>query len=385
MSEAFTYKWTNNKTGMFYIGVHKGSQEDGYISSSRNEDFWNDYWNNKDDFIREIIDTGTYDNMEKLEHKLLKEVDAKNNPNYYNNSTGGFYKGPKETVDFNLVESIYENIFNGEYEITKRKTLEVRDYDRKQVRLMKLHKSKVDAIKERINANSQSENDKMISPIIVVDNYHGSTILLDGNHTIEAIAQNNIPEARVIAMNFTDLGESELNLTQLGLRLNKVEDLSTNNDDDDIKKTLREYYSEGIAIDTREFKKDFAEQLGLSMKQIGVLVAYAMMDIDQKASNFKSYEAGKAAEELQQIVARAKDRYKDSSVIYCQSRRVLENGTGQIMKSMLKEGKSKGIIYCYHRNQNEEKSHSDVVAKASEMFSFHGLDVEVRLLPSYEL
>ena len=35
MKEAFVYCWTDHKTNKLYVGVHKGSINDGYICSSK--------------------------------------------------------------------------------------------------------------------------------------------------------------------------------------------------------------------------------------------------------------------------------------------------------------------------------------------------------------
>ena len=82
---------------------------------------------------------------------------------------------------------------------------------------------------------------------------------------------------------------------------------------------------------------------------------------------------------------RDREKNVDSSVVLCQSRRVQENGTGQILKAMSRDGNKKGIIVCYHKNPAEESQCADVVAKAMKIFKEFGLEIEVRLLPSYDL
>jgi hypothetical protein len=85
---SFVYKWTDIKRKMYYIGSHKGSIKDGYICSQ--PEMLNEYNSRPEDFIREII--GEYDSYKEareIEQRLLKWVDAKNNPQYYNKSNGG--------------------------------------------------------------------------------------------------------------------------------------------------------------------------------------------------------------------------------------------------------------------------------------------------------
>jgi len=55
--EAFVYKWTNTVTNKIYIGKHKGTANDGYISSGKV--FLTAYNSNPDMFERTIIWQGT--------------------------------------------------------------------------------------------------------------------------------------------------------------------------------------------------------------------------------------------------------------------------------------------------------------------------------------
>jgi len=57
--EAFVYIWTNKTKNRKYIGYHKGALDDGYISSTSNDNFWIDF--DYDEFEREIIFEGTRD------------------------------------------------------------------------------------------------------------------------------------------------------------------------------------------------------------------------------------------------------------------------------------------------------------------------------------
>lgn len=80
--EAFTYCWIDHKTNMLYIGYHKGQQDDGYVCSSK----WmlEEYNKRPEDFTRMILAEGTQDDCLMLETSILRSVDAKHNPEYYN-------------------------------------------------------------------------------------------------------------------------------------------------------------------------------------------------------------------------------------------------------------------------------------------------------------
>lgn len=86
-NEAFVYQWKNLTNGKIYIGYHKGDVNDGYISSSRNEQFWIDFNNPDMNWKREIISFGTKEECLCTEQSLLKEIDI-NNDKYYNNARG---------------------------------------------------------------------------------------------------------------------------------------------------------------------------------------------------------------------------------------------------------------------------------------------------------
>lgn len=102
MTQAFVYKWIHQPTGMWYIGSRtaKGCHiNDGYICSSRivkpmiacNPEEWKRY----------IIDTGTPEEMRKLETSMLMGCNAKKDPMSFNRSNndgkpiGGRGKGNK--------------------------------------------------------------------------------------------------------------------------------------------------------------------------------------------------------------------------------------------------------------------------------------------------
>lgn len=83
---SFTYCWTDHKTNKLYVGIHKGSLDDGYICSSKL--MLKEYKIRPDDFTREILARGMYADMLKFEAAILKAVDAKNNPDFYNAHNG---------------------------------------------------------------------------------------------------------------------------------------------------------------------------------------------------------------------------------------------------------------------------------------------------------
>ena len=90
MAEAFLYCWTDNKTNMLYIGVHKGSPNDGYVCSSKY--MMEEYNIRPNNFSRQIIAEGTWDDIFKLEGKILLALNVKEDDSFYNmhNGSGDF-------------------------------------------------------------------------------------------------------------------------------------------------------------------------------------------------------------------------------------------------------------------------------------------------------
>lgn len=95
--QCFVYKWIQLSTGKWYIGSRtskKSHLHDGYICSSAEVKHM--ILSNKNDWIREILATGTSNEMRLLESKILIELNAMNNPmsfNKHNNNGKFFNKG----------------------------------------------------------------------------------------------------------------------------------------------------------------------------------------------------------------------------------------------------------------------------------------------------
>jgi hypothetical protein len=85
--EAFVYSWKDRSNDMVYVGSHKGTLDDGYISSS--------YYLNKEykerpqDFTRQIIiECDSRKEAMQFEYDLLMSFNARKNPLFYNKTNG---------------------------------------------------------------------------------------------------------------------------------------------------------------------------------------------------------------------------------------------------------------------------------------------------------
>lgn len=86
-NNSFVYIWLNLTDNKKYIGYHKGDKNDGYICSSKNSRFWEDFNNKSIVWERKIIFEGNQHECLKEEQRILKEIDI-NSDEYYNNARG---------------------------------------------------------------------------------------------------------------------------------------------------------------------------------------------------------------------------------------------------------------------------------------------------------
>lgn len=100
--EAFVYRWRHTN-GMWYIGYHKGTHDDGYICSS--ETARPAIENDPDNWCRKILRYGTKKEMLALERRILTKLNAKDNDRSYNRSNGypGLPISELEPLDIQVV------------------------------------------------------------------------------------------------------------------------------------------------------------------------------------------------------------------------------------------------------------------------------------------
>jgi hypothetical protein len=86
MSEAFVYCWTDRATNKLYVGSHKGSVDDGYVCSSKH--MLKEYRERPEDFSKQIVAEGTYDEIRAFEAILLTTINAAASCDFYNKHNG---------------------------------------------------------------------------------------------------------------------------------------------------------------------------------------------------------------------------------------------------------------------------------------------------------
>jgi hypothetical protein len=94
----FVYRWTDSNNGMYYVGSHKGTVDDGYVGSGKRFKFA--YKKRPEAFEREILYTGEH--YQEVEDLILKTLDVENDDKSYNLKEigwGGSKKGIKRTEE----------------------------------------------------------------------------------------------------------------------------------------------------------------------------------------------------------------------------------------------------------------------------------------------
>lgn len=337
MKEAFLYLWVNLTNKKRYLGYHKGPENDTYMCSA-NEDFFNDYYS-ADIVKRRVIARGTHAEMIQLEYKLLKKVDARRNPKYYNKSNGGIIpEGLQMKTNFTLIKEIAGSL--SKRETYEESTKDVFALERYQTRDIRVNNKKVGEIAEKIEAYGT----KGMSPIVVV-NMGDRRILLDGNHTIHAAKRAKVPSVQVVEIDISELENNELNTIALGNHLNHVTIIKTAPDNPSIKATLRKARELGEDITNRLYKQELGEATGRSIKSIARLVANVLEEEELVTSVFRTWEK----DELQSEKMKLQDKYTDSIVMTAASGGAMTTrAIGELLGRMSTEDSNSGILVYHH-------------------------------------
>ena len=197
------YRWTNlvnlgiyEKTGeevpIYYDGSHGSDKEltayvgDGYWHSSQNKEFGKVFSDSSSKLRYEILEYFDlqYD-MKMKETKMLRDVDAKNNPLYYN-LNNGFEKIIEPDLD--LCDEFVEDFESGQFKCIEEPIEDHIDMDWFQARYKDNPKLQI-KIANRIDDNNGLLEKS--NPILVLEGRGNPKISkdkrYDGNHTVHGI------------------------------------------------------------------------------------------------------------------------------------------------------------------------------------------------------
>lgn len=245
--EAYVYRWTHKITNKKYIGYHKGSIHDSYDTSATCQEMIDAFGEGNLEF--EVVAKGTVEDMIALERKMLLEVDARNNDEYYNKSNGGG-AALKNFIKPSL-DTLQESIVSRSFEVQTIKKEEIATYDKFQVRFNEIDTKHVKTIRDKIDDKNGDTSDFV--PINALQDYNGpgQHLILDGNHRI--VAAMDSLRCRYLPVQFIPKSAYKefktLELKALANRLNPQPDkptLSVNKDD--AVKFLLERYDGGNGL-----------------------------------------------------------------------------------------------------------------------------------------
>lgn len=260
--KAFIYQWTNSKNNKKYIGSHIGEPDDNYIGSgSYFKKAYNKY---KDFFSRDILEIIEGDNVAldiiSIEERYLEEVDAANNPDYYN-ITNSYFGG---------------NVYQGLSDNDKKKMIEPGINAAKIDRLNNPQKYKDIAKKQSI---SQRERGKDVYQYTKDGEFIRKFKCLEEAHLITGISKGNLHAVLNCNRNHAGGFRWSYNIKPNKLippkkriykKTGKQKNPSLHNNK--IYKQIEQYDLEGNLLRVWNDRKSIQEQLGISEQMISHIV-----------------------------------------------------------------------------------------------------------------
>ena len=232
-AEAYLYRYTNIENKKIYVGIHKHGEK-AYFHSSTDEELKMATQGSKPILILEILQYGEYKTMQNAEHALLSEVDAKNNPDYYNKTNGSPSFKKSVTTDADLGLEISTNFQSGAYNMPPRTDekgipfepcgkMDIKEllakYPLFQVRDIEFDYTKVRDIKEIIDAKGGNTDE--CDPICVLFSaVHPNGRIINGSHTARAIELSELAQEAPVAFH-TDMSVTMPTLRFISNHLNR--------------------------------------------------------------------------------------------------------------------------------------------------------------------
>ena len=300
--QGYTYKYTDLDSNRKYVGVHKGCVTDSYKHSSRNVEFNKIFQNPTSRLKYEVLSYGTFREMLNLEHKLLKKVNAKDNPEYFNKTNG---VQQYMTPDLESCREMVEMIQSNQFPITYEDKNEHVDMERLQVRyqdddkLQKLITQKLD------DAGGSVEK---CNPIVVFEGRgkKGGDIRIDGNHTFYgALASKHTVEIKIMRISYQEgLHLTDLEMDTIADLLNARPDIVKKpcNVADGIKHVKSWVYN-GAELRDAELVKAL-QMMGFTKGETTRILDGAEQELteetekEKNGSVFKNYKSGKYLKEM---------------------------------------------------------------------------------------
>ena len=320
-ADSYVYKITSKQLNKTYIGYHKENGKT-YFGSPTDTELISLVSNPKADLVFEVLQYGSKLEMRQVEHELLVEANAKDNPNYWNKTNGqsGVKAFNREAI--NKIVKIVED-GGGEYLAPKVKVSELSDITTVQVREVEFDTDNLTDIIDAIIRSGGSTH--KAKPPVILENrtYDGEfhkEIRIGGAHTIESycrtkykntaeLAPIRIPEE--LHENITDEG-----ITLLGDLLNTRKEISSPATHGDGTRYLLKMHRAGRSWD--KWVKQDLHDMGLSEGKVKTAFDNATSELENDEAVKDGYivkdYTGNNQEELKKRVEEIEKYEPDSFV-----------------------------------------------------------------------
>ena len=355
--EAFVYEIINIQDGKKYIGYHSEPFDGSYWGSPTDKYFLDILYSGDRPLLDyKIIATGLKKDMQNLESKLLSEVKAKSNPDYYNKAVAP--SGDKPLIQtktcLDIVKYINRKIEDEDWNIEDKDKIYV--LDRLQVRA----EDDVTHI-QRIKDRAEQTGIAHTKPIIIWEGASpknkGQDVVGDGNHTLRALNQIK-KQGKVRTIRFDESFIKEHSLTEDDLRyignlLNpKKTKIAKENDIDDIVKLLVGLKEKGQDLNQKKTSHahDYLKPLGYLNRDITKILKKVEQEYKNnqyKKSNKKVaiYSQKSHPENWKELMKKKKELEDDDTMVVCHCTAYYSKISTAILEEMMKkENKEKHIV-----------------------------------------
>lgn len=392
--EAFVYCWTNKESGMKYYGYHKGTPEDGYISSSQNEAFSVDYYAGKLD--REILFTGSEQECLNFESSSIKAARARGESLYNNNVGSGSAFDEKE-----LVKLVKDFRSNKMHKGIREETDIINALPRIQVRANNTDSSKVNSIAQKIR-DAGDKYEEYMEPVVIIKKFPRKFLpapwnapegthdaIIDGNHTAAAAEKAGLPSVAITRVEYGTRGLVNLsNVLDLGNALNSrtPQDITLASEED-IKQAIRVKYESGVDIKEPTFREyvqfmyQHLPKATLTRMINSIADGSVIVDQDGKVSINPVKIIDWNKERRVQYLETAFKR--DGETIYFTSRKDIYRGFAHLQRDMYRGNSTKGVLYHYAVNVETCGTRSEV-DEVRKIARYLGLNIRFEALPEAE-
>ena len=301
--KAYCYEWYNVTLDKTYIGASSkpfGSRV-YWHSVAECKDLVADVENGENVFYYSIIDIGTVPEMFTAEHVKLKEVDAVNNPKYYNESNGSPHYKPSNSD--NRRDFVRKLCLTGdkkgvgcdwlqEEPILISEIVKVRAF---QCRSQTLITDQIRYVKERCD---EACSTKGCNPPVLLENFFGKDehVTVNGNNTIAGASESTkvtkikyilVPES--VWKKLYNFNNAEIRL--IAYTLNAEDELkrTTNKVEDLVKGLLDNFYDKEskMPVDARENRDFLQKDCNLSYNQATRVINIALKKVAEEDNRIK--------------------------------------------------------------------------------------------------